>query len=189
MPDPVHVPRSPRIRSFLALPLPEEQRSRLAAYLEECARAAPGFRWVPAANLHLTLRFLGNLEAETLAAVQAGMTGVRGEPFTVALGELGTFGSRSAPRVVWLGVRSGLDEMARLAAAVEGAVQAAGVPGEDRPFRAHLTLARAGSRPRRPELPPPPVLAPWRADEMVLYESRLGRPAPAYVPLARYPLT
>jgi 2'-5' RNA ligase len=177
-----------RIRSFVALPLPDEQRARLGAYLEECARAAPGFRWVPAANLHLTLRFLGNLEPETLAAVQAGLAGVRGRSFTVALGELGTFGSRSAPRVVWLGVRTGLDEMAELAAAIETVVQAAGVPGEDRPFRAHLTLARAGSRPRRPELPPPPALAPWRATELVLYQSRLGPPTPVYVPLARYPL-
>ncbi|MBO0690967.1 MAG: RNA 2',3'-cyclic phosphodiesterase [Candidatus Dormibacteraeota bacterium] len=188
MVDPVDVPRSGRIRSFVALPLPDGQRARLAAYLDQCARTAPGFRWVPAVNLHLTLRFLGNLEPATLEAVRGGLGGVRGEPFTVALGELGTFGSRSAPRVVWLGVQAGLDEMARLAAAIEEPVRAAGVPGEDRPFRAHLTLARAGSRPRRPELPPPPVVAPWRADELVLYQSRPGPTAPAYVPLARYPL-
>jgi RNA 2',3'-cyclic 3'-phosphodiesterase len=195
VPKPDRAPGPRKIRSFVALPLPEEHRDRLATYLEECAGAAPGFRWVPAGNLHLTLRFLGNLEPDTLAAVRTCLEAVRGNPFTLALGELGTFGGRAAPRVVWLGVQAGLEPMARLAATVEEAVRAAGVPGDDRPFRAHLTLARAGSHPRRgdppptrPNLPPPPDLAPWRADELVLYESRLGPPAPAYVPLARYPL-
>ena len=56
------------LRAFLALRLPEEQRRQLAAHVEECARRAPGYRWVPAENLHLTLRFLGPVEPDPFAA-------------------------------------------------------------------------------------------------------------------------
>src|SRR5207244_3542780 len=69
--------------------------------------------------------------------------------------------------------------------------RAAGLEPEGRPFRGHVTLARArASRGNHlPELPPPPALAPWTATEFVLYESRLGRPGVLYIPLERFALS
>jgi len=176
------------IRTFVAVDLPEEHRRLLTDYLRRCAGLAPGYRWVTPDSLHLTLRFLGNVQAAALEAVRDRLEGVRAAPFRLALDGRGVFGPRAAPRVVWLGVGEGLDACAALAASVEAACQAAGMEPEERPFRAHVTLARQiGERERLPALPDPPELEPWTVEDFVLYESRL-RQQPRYVPLDRYPL-
>lgn len=177
------------VRSFVAIGLPDAHRSALAAHLEECARLAPGYRWVQPDALHLTLRFLGHLEPSTLERVRRRLLGVRGAPFTLALDRRGTFGSHSAPRVVWLSLGEGIEECRALAGALEAACQTAGMEPEPRGFRAHVTLARQRVEGvRLPELPEPPPLAPWRVEDFVLYESRL-RGQPRYVPLSRFPLS
>lgn len=151
-----------------------------------CATAAPQFRWTPAANLHLTIRFLGQVEkavAEGIVDRLAGHDLLLA--FELRLGELGTFKRGPFVRVVWLGLASGGGEIRALAEAVEAETVAAGLEPEARPLVAHLTLARA--RPRDgaplPELPPPPEQAPWRAEELILYRSRLGRAGSVYEPL------
>lgn len=177
------------VRAFVALPLPPGHRNALAAYLEACAGQAPGLRWVLPENLHLTLRFLGATGPERLEALRAELAGVRLPGFELALGGLGTFGG-SRPRVVWLGLASGEEQARRLADAVEAACLASGAEPEERPFRPHLTLARA--RDRKPEplptLRPPPALEPWRPDRFVLYESRLGGGPARYLELASFAL-
>ena len=181
--------RSDRVRAFLAVTLPDEQRRLLAAHVEDCARRAPGYRWVPAANLHLTLRFLGSLERPRLERLREGLESVRQPAFELALDGRGSFGPRVAPRVVWLGVSAGRESCASLAEAVEAACAAVGLESEARPFRAHVTLARARSAPSRlPELPAPPRLEPWTVGDFVLYESRLGAPAATYLELERFGL-
>jgi 2'-5' RNA ligase len=177
-----------RVRAFVALDLPEPAREALAAHVAACARLAPGMRWVEPDSLHLTLRFLGNLDPEVLTRVREALLGVRAQPFRMALGGHGLFGPRSRPRVVWLGVTEGRDACAGLAAGTEAASVAAGLEADERPFQAHVTLARArGDGERLPALPDPPALAAWTAAEFVLFESRL-RQQPRYVPLARFPL-
>jgi 2'-5' RNA ligase len=178
-----------RTRAFLALKLPNPQRQLLADHVEECARRAPDYRWVPAPNLHLTLRFLGSLEALQLEQLQRRLHAVKAPPFEIGLDGRGTFGPRSAPRVVWLGVGRGRQECASLAQAVEEACRDAGLEPDARPFRGHVTLARA--RPESsslPELPAPPALEPWTVPDFVLYESRLGGRAATYLELERYGL-
>jgi RNA 2',3'-cyclic 3'-phosphodiesterase len=176
------------VRAFVGLAVPGAQRAALEGHLAECVRRAPAYRWVEPEALHLTLRFLGGVEPDVLARVAEGLAAIRTAPFRVALGGRGTFGSRSAPRVVWLGLTEGAEACAGLAGAVERACVAAGMEPETRPFRAHLTLGRARREGERlAPLPEPPALAPWTASELVLFESRL-RQQPRYVALERYPL-
>ncbi len=177
-----------RVRTFVAVDLPPANRQLLIDHLRECARLAPGYRWVEPDSLHLTLRFLGGLEPSQLDAVRDHLHAVPGDPFRLALDGRGSFGPRAAPRVVWLGVAEGTDACASLAAAVEEACRAAGMEPEARPFRAHVTVGRQRTeRERLAELPDVPSLAPWTVDDFVLYESRL-RQQPRYVPIERYPL-
>lgn len=177
------------IRAFVALSLPEPNLAALERHLAVCAREAPGYRWVEPDSLHLTLRFLGHLAPEALQRVRGELASVRGAPFPFALDGGGTFGPRSAPRVVWIGVSAGLEACAALAARVEAACQRAGLEPEPRPFRAHVTLARARNEGERlPPLPDPPALAPWTVEDFALYESRL-RKQPRYVALERYALS
>ncbi len=176
------------VRTFIAIDMPDGQRASLAAHLQECARIAPGYRWVPTERLHLTLRFLGHIEPDVVDQVRIQLGSVAASPFRVGLDRRGTFGSRSAPRVVWLGVGEGLEECRALARAVEEACQTAGLEPEARGFRGHVTLARQKIEGAPlPELPDVPELDPWRVREFVLYESRLGS-RPQYVPLIRYAL-
>jgi RNA 2',3'-cyclic 3'-phosphodiesterase len=157
----------------------------MADFLTACAAAAPQFRWTPAGNLHLTVRFIGNVDRALVEAI-ADRLAARSQPaFDLELGDLDTFGRGQHVRVVWQGLRDGAEAVAALADQVEVECETAGLVGEKRPFQAHLTLARA--RPRDgavlPPLPEPPRASRWRASELVLYASRLSRTGATYEPL------
>jgi len=173
---------SSRVRAFFGLPLPKEHREALGPYIASCDALAPEFRWVPAANLHLTVRFIGGVDRALVEDIADRVAKPRLAGFDLALGDLGTFKRGRLVRVAWLGVTSGVEAARALAAQVEAACIAAGLEAEKRPFQAHLTLARA--RPRLgaalPRLPEPPRLKPWKADELVLYESHLSPKGSVY---------
>jgi len=174
-----------KVRAFFGLPVPEAVRDELEPYLATCAMAAPLFRWVPAANLHLTVRFIGSIEHAVIEDIADRVAERPLAGFELGLGGVGTFNRGRLVRVISLEVSSGLEAAQALAAQVEAECAAAGLTAETRPFQPHLTLARA--RPREgaslPPLPGPPELKPWHADELVLYLSHLGRAGSVYEPL------
>lgn len=138
-------------------------------------------------SLHLTLRFLGHVEAPVLDGLIAAARGLRFDPFELRLGAQGAFGAGRRVRVVWLAIGTGEGPLAALASRLEAAAREAGLPPEDRPFRAHLTLARA---PRQgaslPALPSPPETPAWTVAEFELYKSRLTPAGPIYSPVERF---
>jgi 2'-5' RNA ligase len=153
--DPSRRPRWPGAdlpgrRIFVAAPLPDVATAAVTALVEQVrAAGVPGggrdVRWVRLDGLHLTLRFLGptldDRIGPTREAVRA--AGAEGRPFEVSIGGAGTFPASSRPRALWLGLRAGGSALSELAATVDRALVAAGWPAETKPFRAHLTLARA----------------------------------------------
>jgi 2'-5' RNA ligase len=171
-----------RIRAFFGLPVPEAQRTALAPFLAACAEAAPTFRWTPAANLHFTVRFVGQVQRAVVEGVAERLADLGLHGFEVELGDLGTFRRSRLARVVWLGLRKGAAELTALARQADAECEAAGLAGEKRAFQAHLTLARARAQygAPLPPLPAPARLSPWRAAELVLYQSRLGRAGAVY---------
>jgi 2'-5' RNA ligase len=146
---------------------------------------APEFRWAASENLHLTLRFIGSVERDVVEGIAERLEGAAGTPFQLALGGVGTFRRGRLARVVWLGVVSAVQPLGALAKRVEAECRAAGLEPEERAFKPHLTLARA--RPRDgaalPELPQLPALAPWRAEELILYSSHLQRAGAVHEPI------
>jgi 2'-5' RNA ligase len=174
-----------RVRAFFGLPLPEAQRATLAEFVSRCAESAPGFRWTPGSNLHLTIRFIGQAELAVVEGIADRLTAASLPAFDVELGELGTFRRGRLVRVVWQGLASGSEAVTALARQVDAECAAAGFASEKRLFQAHLTLARARAREGAPlpALPPPPRPGLWRAKELVLYQSRLGRAGAVYEPL------
>jgi 2'-5' RNA ligase len=157
----------------------------MADFLAACSAGAPQFRWTPAGNLHLTVRFIGNVDRALVEAVTDRLAARPLKAFDLELGDLGTFGRGRRTRVVWWGLRAGSEPLTALASEVDAECTAAGLVGEKRPFQAHLTFARA--RPRDgaelPPMPELPRLSPWRATELVLYASRLSRTGATYEPL------
>ena len=173
------------VRAFFGLPVPEGQRAAMAGFLTACATAAPQFRWTPAANLHLTIRFIGNVYRALVEAVGDQLAARPLDAIDLELGSLGTFGRGRHVRVIWQGLRAGTEAVTALAAQVDAECAAAGLVGEKRPFQPHLTLARARGREgaELPPLPAPPRLSAWRATELVLFASRLSRTGAVYEPL------
>ena len=173
------------VRAFFGLAVPEAARRELEPYVAACAAIAPEFRWVPSANLHLTVRFIGNIERAVVESIADRLAAGRLAGFELSLGGVGTFRRGRLVRVVWIQVSTGAEAARELAARVEAECAAAGLVPEARPFQPHLTLARARAREGAPlpPLPEPPRLDPWRADELVLYRSRLGRAGSLYEPL------
>jgi 2'-5' RNA ligase len=184
------------MRLFVALRLPGEVRRPLAETAAGLARRLPPARWVPAANLHLTLSFLGETEPDRLGSLGAALAGCFGprRPMALRLGGGGCFPPRRPARVAWVGFEAApaLLDLQRAVAAAVG--ECLGVEPERRPFHPHLTLAR----PRRPW--PRSAVALWieafagpqgpafEVGEGQLMRSHLGPDGARHESLAAYPL-
>ncbi len=139
--------RARQRRLFVAVPVPPEARDAVAAVVAALPQdpAARPVRWVRLDALHVTLRFLGPTPEEAVPAVRAAVDRAAPAvgPFDVELGKAGAFPVHGRPRTLWLGVTSGGSELGQLVAALDDQLVTAGWPRDDRPFRGHLTLARA----------------------------------------------
>ncbi len=125
------------IRLFVAIELPEDLRRRMAAL----AGGVPSARWVAEDNLHLTLRFIGDVGEDRLDDITVALAGVQGAPFSMNLSGVGHFESRRRVRTLWVGIEPNA-ELQALYDRVESALVRAGLEPEGRKFSAHVTLAR-----------------------------------------------
>jgi 2'-5' RNA ligase len=176
-------------RGFVAVVPPDEVLDAVDAAtsdieLPSTARLATRAQW------HLTLQFLGNrVDFDAVAGALRALA-VRGA--SVRLGGAGAFPSQRRGRILWLGVSEGDALLAQLAASVGALLAPVGYPAEDRPYHAHLTLARlkapADLRPVVAALGPGPAGPPWTVEDVVLYQSKTKRTGSEYTVRARFPL-
>jgi len=131
-------------RSFVALVLDDPTRAAVSAEIERLRSLSPAVAWVPAANLHVTLRFLGERgEAELAAATEAlGAVGAATAPFAVQLFGIGAFPGMAQPRILWVGVADGALDLRALQSRVEGALEQRGFAREGQPWHPHVTIGR-----------------------------------------------
>ncbi len=186
------------MRAFIALTLPEQVRRSLTALQHQLADAGADVKWVSPEQLHVTLKFLGEIPPPAPDAVESllGQVAAQTSSFLAAAGPVGAFPSVRAPRVIWVGLTDGREQAIRLAQAIEAAgVSAAGWKKEERPFAAHITLGRVCSPRGRAaltanmerggwEAPPP-----WRVEHVTLYQSVLRSSGSQYTPLAELAVT
>jgi 2'-5' RNA ligase len=132
------------MRLFVALEIPSAVRESLAALLKSLRAVSPQTHWVRPENLHVTLKFIGEVpEAKFAALGGALVTALSDQPVTLAFRGLGFFPNEKHPRVFWAGIEAS-PNLKTLAADIEKAAERLGVPREQRPFSPHLTLARFG---------------------------------------------
>lgn len=196
-------------RTFIAIAFPAAVREQLQ---HQCARFqqylqqhnAPNvLRWVAVEHLHLTLRFLGETTPDQLCRLAAGLDAVTTThpPFSLTLGGLGGFPSPRQPRVLWLGVGGSLAQLNHLQGQVEVSVRNAGFVAEQRPFSAHVTLARARRNATKAQLnqigmllsgyceiqdQPPSAPLELAVDEIVHMASELRSSGAIYTPIRRF---
>jgi len=177
-----------KLRAFVALDIDAETRDRIAALVADLKPELHNMRLVPIEQLHLTLRFLGDIQRDAVAPFSRALqlAAAACPPADVALEGVGTFPERGHPRVLWLGLALP-EPIFALQAACEAAAQQVGLPPEPRPFRPHLTLGRWRSPAPRPALPPV-TLGTTRLSRVILYESRLGPGGATHTPLGSFAL-
>jgi len=154
-------------RTFIALMIPSDWADYLGAISRELASKMRGLSWVRPENLHVTLRFLGDLDDPGVQRVCDSVVRETGAVMAprARLGPIGAFPSLSRPRVVWVGLAEGEEAVSAVARTVNDALGRAGFGAPEKPFRPHLTLARVRESARGLEalrdtlLPPSPPAA------------------------------
>ncbi len=177
------------MRLFVAIALPEEIQDALA----DLGNGLPGARWVPAENLHLTLRFLGEVDRRDAEDIDAALAEIRAPGFPLSIAGVDRFGDNRRVRQLWAGVEPH-PGLLHLQSKVESAVVRSGQAPERRKFKPHITLARFRSNPGEKlgaflsqhgllRLPP------FMVDSFSLYSSFLSSGGSIYSEEAVYELT
>jgi RNA 2',3'-cyclic 3'-phosphodiesterase len=170
----------------------EQLRARLGS-----TKAAAGIRWVPVQNLHLTVWFLGEVsDARAAVVVDALRPALQVPAFDLHLAGFGAFPPSGPPRVLWMGVVEGLQELARAHEEVGARLQPWGFPAEGRAYSAHLTIARVKEPPhgaaraalRQALSELPGDAGACRIEELTLFRSRTSPKGAVYERLLRVPL-
>jgi 2'-5' RNA ligase len=184
-------------RTFVAVEITSPIRARAAELIGALAAAGADVKWVEPHNLHLTLKFLGEVHerdiAEVCQAVERGAAKV--EPFELELRGAGAFPNAARPRTVWLGAGAGAEQMVALHGQVEAALAKLGYREEHRRFQTHLTIGRA--RGGGPNIAPLAALLGQHADfvagrmtvdKVTVFSSTLSSAGPIYEILGTSPL-
>ena len=174
-------------RLFVAIRPPQPVRHRLL----DIMGGVSGARWQNEDQLHLTLRFIGEIETPMAEDVASALANVRHPPFRIALNGIGSFERRGRPEVVWAGVTPH-DDLKALHKKVDQACQRAGLASEGRAYAPHITLARlkrgSGSIAALMESSGGISSEPFLVDSFCLYESQLTPDGAVYTILERYGL-
>jgi len=142
------------IRAFISIGLPGELKSEIRGITSSLSARITGVRWVPKENLHITMKFLGNVNETIIPDIQEilDLVAPRHLPVTCRFGGLGVFPDRGRPRIIWLGVKKGSDRLSRLADDLNGELDRLGFKSELRRYTPHLTLGRVRHGARTPQL-------------------------------------
>jgi 2'-5' RNA ligase len=185
------------IRSFLAFELPADIKRVITEVSRTGGELPLNLRWAKRDNIHLTVVFMGNVPEEKIQSIGESVkkicTGT--DPFDVSLGDLGFFGNRRHPRVLWMGLKGDVHRLGRFRGALQKCLKPYGIKTERRPYKPHLTLGRfkKGAQPwphldqmiseyanlRAPAHP---------LDELVFFKSDLTAGGAVYTKLDAWPL-
>jgi len=174
-------------RLFVGFTLPVAIRTRLLALMG----GVPGARWQRDDQLHLTLRFIGEVDRHAAEDIALALAQIRYPPIEIALSGVGQFDSRGRPNAVWAGVAPH-DALAGLHKKIDQAIVRAGQPPEGRAYLPHITLARmnaaSGAADRFLEAQAGLRSPAFTLDQFTLFESTLGSEGASYAVVERYPL-
>jgi 2'-5' RNA ligase len=177
------------VRLFFAVELPGEARAVLAR-LGDTNR---DYRWSDPSLLHVTLAFLGEQPQDRLGSLEQVGAAAAGDSRggILRLGNAGQFGGKRAPRVLWVDLAGDTEALMVLQRRLDAGLRQNGFPTEDRPFRAHITLARRreSAQGGPPAAWPPEVEhASFSLEQLTLMQSRLSPRGPTYTPVFQFPL-
>jgi len=184
-------------RIFIAIDIPEDARLVVAEYIAVLRLRFPDLRvgWERTGKLHFTLKFLGHVEEAIVPKLEDAIPGMiqRHRPFTTELACTGLFPNTREPRILWLGITSGRDEMIAIGTDIDAAVEHLGFEKDQRTFSPHLTIGRIREPRKGKDLAAahlssvfPPI--EFTVDHVTIYESMLSQTGSSYEVISRHPL-
>ncbi|MEN8134622.1 MAG: RNA 2',3'-cyclic phosphodiesterase [Thermodesulfobacteriota bacterium] len=175
-------------RLFVAIDPPPSHRLQI----KSICRGLPGARWIKPEQIHLTLRFIGEVDGNLFRQIIDELAAIKTEPLTLKIKGIGHFPPRRSPRVIWLGLEQN-DSLVQLRNRIERSLTLIGLKAEGRKFAAHITIARLKNTPINKikdflaanyhyELPP------FKVKEFNLFSSTLNSSGATHQIEASYPL-
>lgn len=188
------------MRAFIAIEISEEIRNALRQVQSHLKYAGADVKWVNKDNIHLTLKFLGEIDEKKADEVKSSLDAVAKETrkFEISLKDIGVFPKIDFPRVVWVGLDKGAGESTELAKKVDEELSKIGFQKETRPFASHLTIGRVRSSKNKQALkekilsmdsPKPTAQSPQPINSVTLFQSTLTPKGSIYTKLHEAKLT
>ncbi len=186
------------MRTFIAIELPQEIKSALSNIQAELKQAHADVKWVKPENIHLTLKFLGEIDETLVEKICAILEGIARQNtlFNLSLSDLGAFPKLNYPRVIWIGVTND-QPVVKIAEEIEKEAVEIGLPSESRPFSSHITVGRVRSGLNQGALIEkliflkknfPASNLEFKVHSLTLFKSTLTPTGPIYEVLSTYPL-
>lgn len=188
---------SGNIRAFIALKLPEKTLSSINKIQEDLKQYRFPARWVRPENIHLTLKFFGNVSESEVESIGDAMAGCAGcfSPLMLSAKDIGVFPSVDRPRVIWTGISGQISLLLSFQNALEKKLEKSGFKKEERPFKGHLTIGRFKEKVNTERL----IEAirkhkdfntdVFNAGEIILFKSDLLPAGPVYTEFLKVPFT
>lgn len=135
------------MRAFIAIELPENVKDFLVRIQNQLRNSGEDVKWVAPENIHLTLKFLGEIDEKKLDKIAFILEDIAKNinPFYVGIGSLGAFPKINIPRVIWVGIDKGDNQIKDIVRDLEEEIAKVGIPKEDRPYSCHITIGRIKS--------------------------------------------
>lgn len=142
------------MRTFIAIELPKNIKDSLASLQEQLKTSGADVKWVSLENIHLTLKFLGEIDETKLNKIIKILedAALDKNPFQIGISSLGAFPKINFPRVIWIGIGKGDSEVKAIARDLEEKISQIGIPKEGRAFSSHITIGRVRSMRNREKL-------------------------------------
>jgi RNA 2',3'-cyclic 3'-phosphodiesterase len=180
------------MRTFIAIEIPSEVKSALAALQDDLRRAGADVSWTRPENIHLTLRFLGEVDERRIGEVERVCVDSAAEfrPFTLRLNDTGVFPNARQPRVLWAGLAGEIEKAVEMRKRLNDGLALIGFELEEKDFHPHLTIGRVKSNKNARELlalasaRQVPALS-FVVTEIVLMKSELHPAGARYTPIAK----
>jgi RNA 2',3'-cyclic 3'-phosphodiesterase len=179
------------MRAFIAIELPQNIKDHISRLQDKLKKSGADVKWVSPSNIHLTLKFLGEIDEKTRDGVCACLVEIAAHTprYTVKLGSLGAFPGIQSPRIIWIGLSLGHDQTRSIADQLENNLEKYGIDRETRPFSSHITIGRVRSQKNKDDLvrcisglesSMKENLGEFQAEKITLFKSTLLPQGPIY---------
>ena len=184
------------VRCFLAIELPNSVQKKIEEVQKDLKTSHADVKWVHPENIHLTLKFFGNIEESKVEPILQSIGGlIQGTlPFSMKVQGIGAFPHSKNPRVIWMGLIDGKEVLATFQKELEGILEKIGFDPEGRPFQPHLTIGRVRTSRGKDDLigkmekHREEEFGDIEVGEIILFKSELKPTGPIYTPLRKLKL-